>query len=83
MFINGMRPVHPGEVLREDFLKPLGISASAKRIAREVRAFVGKASSFPLSLSPRGPMRLNAPHVPAENAYRIGNPIRRRSAPQA
>jgi addiction module HigA family antidote len=26
---NGMRPVHPGEVLREDFMKPLGLSASA------------------------------------------------------
>jgi addiction module HigA family antidote len=24
-----MRPVHPGEVLREDFLKPLGMSANA------------------------------------------------------
>ncbi len=26
---NGMRPVHPGEVLREDFLVPLGLSANA------------------------------------------------------
>jgi addiction module HigA family antidote len=29
MIKNGMRPVHPGEVLREDFLKPLGMSAHA------------------------------------------------------
>jgi addiction module HigA family antidote len=29
MFNNGMRPVHPGEVLREDFLKPMGMSANA------------------------------------------------------
>lgn len=29
MFINGMRPVHPGEVLREEFLEPLGMSANA------------------------------------------------------
>ena len=29
MFKNGMRPIHPGEVLREDFLVPLGISANA------------------------------------------------------
>lgn len=29
MFKNGMRPVHPGEVLREDFLKPLDMSANA------------------------------------------------------
>ena len=26
---NGMRPVHPGEVLREDFLIPSGMSANA------------------------------------------------------
>ena len=26
---NGMRPVHPGEVLREDYLAPLGMSANA------------------------------------------------------
>ncbi len=31
---NGMRPVHPGEVLREDYLLPLGMSphALAKRL---------------------------------------------------
>lgn len=29
MFKNGMRPVHPGEVLREDFLVPLEMSANA------------------------------------------------------
>ena len=26
---NGMRPVHPGEILREDFLIPLEMSAYA------------------------------------------------------
>lgn len=26
---NGMRPVHPGEVLREDFMRPAGLSANA------------------------------------------------------
>ncbi|GEM_PF-5081991 len=26
---NGMRPVHPGEILREDYLVPLGMSANA------------------------------------------------------
>ena len=35
---NGMRPVHPGEVLREDFLKPLGISANALAKALRVPA---------------------------------------------
>jgi addiction module HigA family antidote len=29
MIKNGMRPVHPGEVLREDFLVPLGTNANA------------------------------------------------------
>ena len=29
MFKNGMRPVHPGETLREDYLVPLGMSANA------------------------------------------------------
>ena len=26
---NGMRPVHPGEVLKQDYLIPLGLSATA------------------------------------------------------
>ena len=26
---NGMRPVHPGEVIREEFMAPLGLSANA------------------------------------------------------
>ena len=29
MLKNGMRPVHPGEILREDYLVPLGMSAKA------------------------------------------------------
>lgn len=29
MLRNGMRPIHPGEVLREDYLIPLGMSANA------------------------------------------------------
>ena len=28
-FKNGMRPVHPGEVLREEYLVPLGMSVNA------------------------------------------------------
>ena len=35
---NGMRPVHPGEILREDFLKPLGMSANALAKALRVPA---------------------------------------------
>jgi addiction module HigA family antidote len=29
MIANGMRPVHPGEVLREEFLGPLGVSVNS------------------------------------------------------
>jgi antitoxin HigA-1 len=28
-FKNGMRPVYPGEVLSEEYLKPLGMSVNA------------------------------------------------------
>ena len=38
MFKNGMRPVHPGEILREDFLIPLGMSANALSKALNVPA---------------------------------------------
>jgi addiction module HigA family antidote len=38
MFRNGMRPVHPGEVLREDYLVPLGMSANALAKALNVPA---------------------------------------------
>ena len=33
-----MRPVHPGEILREDYLVPLGLSASALAKALSVPA---------------------------------------------
>ena len=38
MFKNGMRPVHPGEVLREDYLVPLSMSANALAKALNVPA---------------------------------------------
>ncbi len=38
MIKNGMRPVHPGEVLREDYLVPLGTSANALAKALNVPA---------------------------------------------
>jgi antitoxin HigA-1 len=38
MMKNGMRPVHPGEILREDYLVPLGLSASALARALHVPA---------------------------------------------
>jgi addiction module HigA family antidote len=36
--MNKMRPVHPGEVLREEFLEPLGLSAHALAVALRVPA---------------------------------------------
>lgn len=38
MFKNGMQPVHPGEILREDFLAELGMSANALSKALKVPA---------------------------------------------
>ncbi len=38
MFKNGMRPVHPGEVLREDYLVPLNKSVNALAKALNVPA---------------------------------------------
>ena len=35
---NGMRPIHPGEVLREEFIRPLGITAHALSMALQVPA---------------------------------------------
>lgn len=36
--VNRMSPVHPGEILREDFLVPLGMSANALAVALDVPA---------------------------------------------
>lgn len=36
--INRMRPVHPGEILREDYLAPLEMSANALAVALSVPA---------------------------------------------
>jgi addiction module HigA family antidote len=35
---NGMRPIHPGEILREEYLVPLGLSAHALAMALRVPA---------------------------------------------
>ena len=36
--VNKMRPIHPGEVLREEFLVPLGMSAHAQAMELRVPA---------------------------------------------
>ncbi len=35
MVSNRMRPIHPGEILREEYMLPLGLSANA--LAKELR----------------------------------------------
>lgn len=36
--VNGMRPIHPGEVLREEFLLPMGLTPHALAVALRVPA---------------------------------------------
>jgi len=36
--MNKMRPIHPGEILREEFLVPLGLSASTLTLELKVSA---------------------------------------------
>ncbi|MYM70366.1 HigA family addiction module antidote protein [Pseudoduganella sp. FT55W] len=36
MLKNGMRPVHPGEILFEDYIKPSGVSLSAVALALDM-----------------------------------------------
>jgi addiction module HigA family antidote len=36
MFKNGMRPIHPGEILLEDYIKPMGVSVRALSLALHV-----------------------------------------------
>lgn len=38
MISNGMRPIHPGEILREEYLEPLGMSVNALSKALHVPA---------------------------------------------
>jgi addiction module HigA family antidote len=35
---NGMRPIHPGEILREEFLQPMGMTPHALAMAIQVPA---------------------------------------------
>lgn len=36
--VNGMRPIHPGEILREEFLNPFGLNPHALAMALHVPA---------------------------------------------
>jgi len=52
MATNGMRPKHPGEVLREDYLKPLGMSGNA--LAKPLRVPTSRAVQPGLTFGPSG-----------------------------
>ncbi len=41
---NRMRPIHPGEILREEYTEPLGLSAN--KLARELRVPVTRISTI-------------------------------------
>lgn len=55
-----IKPPHPGDVLREDFLKPLGLSANALAIAIRVPASrVGEIINGRRSVTAETAMRLS------------------------
>ncbi len=43
--VNGMRPIHPGEVLREEFMILLGLSANALAMAADTALRLAKRDS--------------------------------------
>jgi addiction module HigA family antidote len=56
---NGMRPIHPGEILREEFLAPLKMSANALAIALHVSApRIGEIVNERRAVSPDTALRL-------------------------
>lgn len=36
--MNNMRPIHPGEIIKEEYLEPLGMSVSALAVALRIPA---------------------------------------------
>ena len=60
MTMNEMRPIHPGEILREEFLLPLGISGHALAMAIHVPApRISEILREKRSLSPDTALRLS------------------------
>lgn len=59
MTTNKMRPIHPGEILREEYLEPLGLSANALAMALRVPATrVGEILHERRGISPDTALRL-------------------------
>ncbi|MAF03154.1 MULTISPECIES: HigA family addiction module antitoxin [unclassified Herbaspirillum] len=56
---NRMRPIHPGEILREEFLAPINLSANALAIALHVPATrIGEIVNERRGVSPDTALRL-------------------------
>jgi len=64
MIKNGMRPIHPGEILKEEYLNPLEMSVNA--LAKELHVTVQRLNEVV-----RGNRRLNA-----DLALRLGRYFR-------
>jgi len=59
MIKNNMRPIHPGEILREEYLGPLGMSANALSIHLRIPATrVNEIARENRSVSPDTALRL-------------------------
>jgi len=59
MTTNKIRPIHPGEILREEYLEPLGLSANALALALRVPATrVGNILHGRRGISPDTALRL-------------------------
>ena len=54
MLTNGMRPIHPGEILLEGFMKPLHLSANA--LSRALHSLVGRVNDIVLERRGVAPM---------------------------
>ncbi|MES9903885.1 MAG: HigA family addiction module antitoxin [Sedimenticola sp.] len=56
---NRLRPIHPGEILREEYLKPLGLSANALALALRVPATrIGEILKERRAITPDTALRL-------------------------
>ena len=54
-----LEPIYPGEILLEDFMKPLGVSIN--KLARDIDVPPGRISDVPKSSGSRHPARISAP----------------------
>jgi len=58
--VNKIRPIHPGEILREEYLTPLSMSANALAIALRVPASrIDQITKEKRSVSPDTALRLS------------------------